>query len=224
MKLLNTSGTELTDNGHDLSRRRFLGLAGGIAGAGMLLASCRRSGPTDTYIGTGDTALLNFIYIMQQLEADFYTQAVATPNLAIDKDELTLLTDVRDQEIAHKEFIQTLLGVNAINAISANFSTVTFIDRTSVYNFAATLEDLSEQAINSTVARFSDQSYAVEVAKMLTVEARHSAYFRDIYSSNTFASNGIVDTNGLGPSGTPSAILATAQSYILTHFDSRQLP
>src|ERR1700741_2488407 len=115
------------DKGYDLSRRRFFQLAGGLAGVGLLLSSCHtRTGPSDTYIGSGDVALLNYLYILEQLEAAYYTQAYATPYYGMTTSELQLLLDLRDQEIAHREFFKKLLGTNAIGSISPNFSMVTF--------------------------------------------------------------------------------------------------
>ena len=216
---------QVIEPGYDVSRRRFFQLAGGMAGAGLFLAACKGSKPTDTYIGSEDFALLNFIYILQQLEADFYTQAVATPNLALTADELLLLTDVRDQEIAHKEFLQTLLAKSAVGAISPNFSSVTFIDRTSVLTFAAMLEDLVLSGIIAATTYFENQAYAVEFAKMATVEARHSAYFRDILNYNSFADSTVIDSNGLNMAAvSPRTVLATAENYIFTHYDSSKLP
>ena len=226
MKLMNApEDIQVKEPGYDVSRRRFFQLAGGVAGAGIFLASCKGSKPTDTYIGTEDFALLNFLYILQQLEAAFYTQAVATPELSITKDELLLLTDVRDQEIAHAGFLKTLLGKNAIPAIAPNFSSVTFVDRTSVYTFAAMLEDLCVSGIISACTYFENQAYALEFAKMATVEARHSAYFRDALTYNSFADGTVIDSNGLDMVATsPRTVLAAAENYIFTHFDSSKLP
>src|SRR4051812_2031441 len=118
MKIWNTPAEEQVEEmkgGYDVSRRRFFQLAGGIAGAGILFSACKKtSGPTDVYIGSGDTALLNYLYILQQVEAAFYTQAVLTNYYGITESELQLLTDVRDQEIAHREFFKALLGTDAV--------------------------------------------------------------------------------------------------------------
>src|ERR1700733_1432632 len=99
MKINNTPGNdqvEEMDQSSSLSRRRFFQLAGGVAGAGLLLQACKKAGAGTTYIGSGDTALLNYIYILEQLEAAFYTQAVATPYYGMDASEQALLQDVRD--------------------------------------------------------------------------------------------------------------------------------
>lgn len=215
---------EGTDKGYDASRRGFLKLAGGIAGAGILFSACNpRSGPTNLYLGSGDTALLNFLYVIQQIEADFYTQAVATQYYGITHNELIALTDVRDQELAHKGFLQNLLGTSALAAIAPDFSAVTFADRTSMLTHAAAIEDIAVAALNSTAAYFSDTSLAIALSKMVSVEARHSAYFRDLLAFNSFSDN-VLDINGLDQAGTPGSVLNAALFYSHTRYDSSNLP
>jgi len=217
---------EETGKAYDVSRRRFFQLAGGVAGAGILLSAChKRSGPTDVYIGSGDIALLNYLYILEQVEAAFYTQAVTTNYYGITKSELELLTDVRDQEIAHREFLRTLLGANAIPAINTAFKGVTFAERTSFLTNATQLEDLVISGINGAAPLFSDTDYVVSLGKMVTVEARHSAYFRDLNSYNSFADSTIIGSTGLDQNNTPSSVLGIAESnYIVTRFDASKLP
>jgi hypothetical protein len=216
---------EEMDKVYDVSRRRFFQLAGGIAGAGLLLSACRKkSASTTVYIGSGDTALLNYLYIMEQLEAAFYTQAVATPYYGLTVSESQLLTDVRDQEITHKGFLKSLLSTNAIPPIVLDFSPVTFADRGSVLSTAIVLEDMVVSAYNGVIHLFSNTNIVPPISKMVTVEARHSAYFRDILTYNTFGDSSVIDGNGLDQAAASAAVLLWAQSYIQTRFDSRQLP
>jgi len=226
MKIFETPNEEQVNSGYDVSRRRFFQLAGGIAGAGILLSACHpRSGPTDTYIGSGDTALLNYLYILQQVEAAFYTQAVATNYYGITASELQLLTDIRDQEIAHREFFKALLGADAVPAINTAFHGVTFADRTSFLSNAAQLEDLVVSGFNGASFHFSNSDYARQFSKIVTVEARHSAYARDLLTYNSFADGTVVSGSGLDQSNAPANVLAIAEkNYILTRFDSSKLP
>ena len=215
---------EEMDKGYDVSRRRFFQLAGGIAGAGILLSACHPTTRTsDVYIGSGDVALLNYLYILEQLEAAFYTQACATPYYGLSPSELDLLPDMRDQEIAHRELLKRILATSAIPNISIDFSMVTFADRGSVLYYGATLEDMVISAYNGAVHLFTNTAYALTVSKMATVEARHSAYFRDITTYNSFADN-ILDGNGLSQASSPSDLLSKAQVFIHTKFDASKLP
>ena len=87
------------------------------------------------------------------------------------------------------------------------------------------LEDLCVSGIISACTYFENQAYALEFAKMATVEARHSAYFRDSLTYNSFADGTVIDSNGLDMVATsPRTVLATAENYIFTHFDSSKLP
>jgi hypothetical protein len=216
---------EEMDKVPDVSRRRFFQLAGGIAGAGLLLSACRnRSKPTDTFLGSGDTGLLNCIYVIQQLEAAFYTQAVATPYYGLTVSESQLLTDVRDQEIAHMEFMKGLLGNNAVSNISVNFSAVEFADRTSTLKYAAIFEDMSVSAINGAAHLFSNMDYVFALAKMVSVEARHSSYFRDLLTNGSFADSTVINNYGLDQAGTPATVFANAETYLHTTFDASKLP
>src|SRR6202008_2083074 len=113
------------------------------------------------------TALLNFLYILQQIEAAFYTQAVATPYYGMSHLEAIALSDVRDQEIAHEQFLKTVLGKDAITTISPNFSSVTFADRTSVLTSAYTIEDIVISGLNGAAGLFTNTSLALTLSKMV---------------------------------------------------------
>lgn len=60
--------------------------------------------------------------------------------------ERSILTDVRNHEIAHRQFLKKALGSNAIPSLSVDFSTVNFASRASVLNTAKTFEDLGVSA------------------------------------------------------------------------------
>ena len=227
MKIMNSPEEEQmeADKGYNVSRRRFFQLAGGIAGAGVLITACRpRSGPTNLYLGAGDTALLNFLYVLNQIEAAFYTQAAATPYYMADHKELLALSDLRDQEISHREFLKKILGDSAVAKINPDFSTVTFADRASTLTAGAKIEDIVISGLVGASGLFVNTDYALAFAKMVSVEARHSAYCRDMLTANTLTDITVTDVNGLAVSMTPSAVLAAAGTYSHTLFDSSRLP
>ena len=99
-----------------LSRRKFLGYAGAATGLMAVAAACtpEQSLPgmrTDAGIslGSGDIGILNYAYALEQLEAAFYTQVIMSTYANITASEKALLTDIRDHEIAHREFFKSAL-------------------------------------------------------------------------------------------------------------------
>lgn len=199
-------------------------MAGGMAGAGLLFAACKGSAPTDIYVGSGDTGLLNYLYILQQLEAAFYTQAVATPYYGLTASEEALLTELRDTEVAHREFFKKMLGADAVRNVEVNFSPVTFADRTSFLSNAIIIEDLMVAAMNGVVKLFTDTKYILIIAKMAPVEARHAAYSRDLLTRNSFADATAVNSNGLDLASSPLTVMNSAQTYLQSRFDTSKLP
>ena len=206
------------------SRRRFLQLAGGVTAAGMLVASCRRTPTSTIFVGSGDRALLNYLLIIEELQTNFYTQANITEYYGATAMELEFLANMRDQQIAHKELIKSLLTTGAIPDIVTNLSPVTFADRTSTLTHAILFEDLAVAAYNGAMQYFTDTSYVLLFAKMASVEARHAAYARDVLAANTFADSSVVNTSGLDQALSPKTVMAALSTYIQTTFDYSQLP
>ena len=227
MKIVNTPGNEQVeemDKVNDVSRRRFFQLAGGIAGAGVLLAACRTTPPSTFFVGSGDAGLINYLNIIEQVQAGFYAQAVSTSYLNITVSEYTCFTDLRDQAIAHRDYWNTLAGANAINKIVLDLSPVTFADRTSTLINAITLAELAVAAYNGTAQLFSNTDYILTAGKIATVQARRGAYMRDLLSYNSFANSPAVNSNGLDLVSNPQNVMGSLQQYIQTKFDINKLP
>lgn len=226
MEINNTQDNiQVAENGlaFNTSRRRFFQLAGGLAGAGLLLsaASCRRTPSSTTFLGEGDVALLNYLYVLKQVTAGFYTQAVATPYFGISKVENELQIDLRDQEIAHREFIKGLLGKNAIKAVTLQLSAVTFADKKNFLTHAITLEDLSAGAYIGTAKLFKSKEYIQVTCKMASVDARHAGYVREIQVHNTFSPT---DAGAMNVVVSPLSGMTTLEKYVETKFDRSKLP
>ena len=60
--------------------------------------------------------------------------------------------------------------------------------------------------------------------KIVSVEARHAAYFRDLISFGSFANNEVIDANGLDVTRKPSEVLPIAATYIKTKINASNLP
>jgi hypothetical protein len=212
-----------------VSRRKFLGYAGGTAAlmAGLYACNPNDSLPSDPQdgvdLGSGDIGILNYAYALEQLEAAFYTRVIMSQYSGISPTEVALITDVRDHEIAHREFFKNALGNAAIGQLEFDFSSVNFGSRDSVLATAKAFEDLGVSAYNGAGRLIENPDYLVLAGKIVSVEARHAAYFRDLISFGSF-SDEVVNAMGLDTSRKPTDVLAIADPYIVTEINADNLP
>ena len=64
--------------------------------------------------------------------------------------------------------------------------------------------------------------YLLLAGKIVSVEARHAAYIRDLIANGTFADG--LDMNALDISRTPSEVFAIAGTYVKTKLNISNLP
>ncbi len=211
-------------DGASLGRRSFLRYAGaGLAGVGILAAgACKKDqggivgkGGIDLG-GEGDLAILNYAYALEQLEAAFYTQVTATMYTGATADEIALFTDIRDHELAHREFFKAALGSNAIQALTPDFTAVNFSNRASVLATAQAFEDLGVSAYNGAGFMIKNADYLTIAGKIVSVEARHAAYIRNLVNPGSFADSTILDGFGMDKPKTIPMVLATANTFLKT--------
>ncbi|MEO5997770.1 MAG: ferritin-like domain-containing protein [Chitinophagaceae bacterium] len=211
-----------------LSRRKFLGYAGAATGLVVALAACSKDDTVPMNAGvdllSGDFGILNYAYALEQLEAAFYIKVISAPYAGITADETARLTEIRDHEIAHREFFKNALGAKAIVALEVDFSTITFTSRDSVLATAKAFEDLGVSAYNGAGKLITNPDYLVLAGKIVSVEARHAAYIRDLISNGSFADSTVIGANGLDKSRTPPEVLAIAGTYIKTKINASNLP
>ena len=220
-----------------LSRRKFLGYASAATGIMVVASACSKEQTMDTTnsttvtadgtvdLGTGDVGILNYAYGLEQLEAAFYTMVVMKPYNNIAPAELSLLTDIRDHEISHREFFKKAIpAAAAIPALEFDFSKIDFTSRDSVLGTAKAFEDLGVSAYNGAGRLIMTADYLVLAGKIVSVEARHAAAIRDLISNGSFADDTAVDAMGLDMSRKPLEVLAIAQTYIKTKIDGSHLP
>ncbi|GAB2670364.1 hypothetical protein GCM10027036_24920 [Flavihumibacter cheonanensis] len=212
-----------------LSRRAFLGMAGAATGMMVLASSCSKNDDDNMMnngvdLGNGDVGILNYAYALEQLEAAFYTRVAQSPYNGISASENALLTDIRDHEIAHREFFKSALAGAAISNLEFDFSAVDFSSRASVLATAKAFEDLGVSAYNGAGKLIVTPDYLTLAGKIVSVEARHAAYIRDLISNGSFADNTVVDMNGLDTSRMPADVLAVAAGFIKTKINASNLP
>lgn len=223
----------------ELSRRKFLRFSG-LAGAsalligGSVMSGCSKDDDDDdgVNLGSGDFGVLNYAYALEQLEAAFYTQAVANGSFTtiFSALEQEYLKDVRDHEIAHREFLKAALSSNAIGSLEVNFSSINFSDRSSVLNTAKTFEDLGVAAYNGAGKLLTSTDLLTIAGKIVSVEARHAALIRDLLSNGSFSdlatlsAFGADNANGLDGQLAPASVLSLASPYIKTKINANNLP
>ncbi|RYZ19480.1 MAG: ferritin-like domain-containing protein [Chitinophagaceae bacterium] len=213
-----------------MQRRKFL-LYSGVAAAAIIFGqACKKDDDPVTpaanavNLGSGDTGVLNYAYALEQLEAAFYTQVMATPFSGMTALESEYLRDIRDHEIAHRDFFKAALGSNAIQNLEVNFTSINFGSRDSVLSTAKAFEDLGVSAYNGAGKLLTSADFLTLAGKIVSVEARHAALIRDLISNGTFANSEVIDANGLDKSRTPAEVLAIAGAYVRTPLNANNLP
>ncbi|MBU1822929.1 MAG: ferritin-like domain-containing protein [Bacteroidetes bacterium] len=213
-----------------VNRRFFLRSAGIAATTGaFILGACTDKDldpDTTVNLGSGDIGILNYAYALEQLEAAFYTQVIATPYANMTAAERTILTDIRDHEIIHREFFKAALGNSAIMPLDVNFSSINFNDRASVLGTAKVFEDTGVSAYNGAGKLIDDAGYLLLAGKIVSVEARHAAIIRDLLNPNSidFAGDDIADSNGLDLAKSPDMVLSAVSPFITTSISGSNLP
>lgn len=213
----------------NLNRRGLLkwsGAAGAmIAISGAWLPNFGISTALAADLGEGDVGVLNYAYALEQLEAAFYTQVIKTPYSGITADETSWLTDIRDHEVEHRDFLKTALADKAIPSLEVDFSAVDFSSRDSVLKTAATFEDLGVSAYNGAGKLIENIDYLAAAGTIVSLEARHAAAIRDLLNpdSVSFAGDDVVDKNGLDVVNEPATVLKAAGPFIKTAFTAKSL-
>jgi Ferritin-like domain len=208
-----------------VSRRSFINYAGGLAGAGILLSECKKVTPSNNItMGNGDTGLLNYLYVISQVQLGFYSQANTTPYYGINSSETQLLADLRDHQFAYNGFLKAVLHTDALSQITLQLAQVTFADRTSTLSNATTLQDLAVSAYNGVIQLFSNTGYLPALLKIASVEARHAEYVRDALNYNSFGDGVVIDANGLGQMASPRTVMPLLSTFIQTSLDISGLP
>jgi hypothetical protein len=224
------------NSSRQLSRRNFLGYAGAATGLFIGISSCNKQDQIQPMLsnnqgtqatvnlGSGDIGILNYAYALEQLEAAFYTMVIMTPYSGMSTMETSLITGVRDHEIAHREFFKNALADKAIGQLQFDFSSVNFSSRTSVLTTAKAFEDLGVSAYNGAGRLIMNPDYLAAAGKIVSVEGRHAAFFRELLAIDTFADDTVVDAMGLDVTRRPSEVLPIASPYIVTEIDASNLP
>jgi len=206
-----------------------------MAATTLVLAGCGDDDPepapaTESVLtlgGTDDNGILNYAYLLAQLEAAFYTKVVAAPPADLQPGELAYLTDLRDHELIHREYLKFVLGTNRYDnslptPFEFDFSTFTLTTRTGVWTAAQLLEDAGAAAYNGAGKLLTVSTNLVALSKIASVESRHAALAHEMLQSDSFAST--VGADGLDSAKTPVEILELLRPYFPVTISAAALP
>ncbi len=149
--------------------------AGGLAVSlgGALLA--RRSGPAVSSPSV-DARVLQFALIVERLQAAFYAEANKNGKLRGEVAEFSRVVGANERE--HVAFVTKALRGSAAAAPRFSFGDATTSEKQFVRS-AVELEDLGLAAYNGQATNLSPAALAA-AAKIVSVEARHAAWIRDL--------------------------------------------
>lgn len=239
-KVTQQSDDALETSNRGYSRRKFLGMAGLLAGAGIVTlgTSCNQSeknvvDPTMVDLGSDDVGVLNYAYALEQLEAAFYAKVVSSFYNGATTPEQNILNDIKSHEFAHAQFFKaaiTAAGAKPIQDLTPDFSSIDFTNRAAVLATAMTFEDLGVSAYNGAGKLLKSAAYLGIAGKIVSVEARHAAAIRDMINPGSFAdlnsltSLGADNNKGLDGALMPAQVLAMAGKYIKEKINASNLP
>jgi hypothetical protein len=127
-----------------------------------------------------DVEILNFALTLEYLEAEFYTRAEASG--ALSGETLRFAQVVGAHERAHVDFLVDALGPAAVARPTFDFKNTTN-DPAAFRATAVAVEDLGVSAYNGQGPRIS-RALLAPAASIVSVEARHAAWIRDIVRQN----------------------------------------
>ncbi|MBU6120165.1 ferritin-like domain-containing protein [Hymenobacter siberiensis] len=224
-----------------IKRRSFFMYAGATAGASALvLAGCSKDSNNATpslpagnsvtssgaiSLGSGDVGVLNFAYALEQLEADFYSKVAALPQGILTGSEYAYFQEVAKHEAIHRDFFKAALTRDAsgqvLRGLTPKYPAATFTDRTNILATAKAFEDLGVAAYNGAGKLIKTPAYLVIAGQIVSVEARHAAYIRELVTPGSFAADDIVNaTSGLDDQKSPTDVIVIAQNFITEKLDA----
>ena len=168
------------------SRRDFFKTLA-VAGAGAAVGSTVLTRKASAQSGTSDADIGNFALTLEYLEADFYTKAVDSGVLS--GGALTLITTIRDHEIAHVDAITKYLqaaGATPVAKPTFTYPSDAFSSSASILKLASTFEPVGVGAYLGQAPLIQSPDLLAAAGSILGVEDEH------VVAINSFAYNDIV--------------------------------
>lgn len=159
-----------------------------------------------------DLDIVNFALTLEHIEAEFYKAAVDSGNLS--GDNLTVLTDIRDNEVAHVDALTAALeaadyeGIATADVVNTDAFDVSSED--AILELAATFEPVGVGAYTAAAPLIKDKGILAVAGSIEQIEARHAAAVRLLRGENPS-----VDTeNALGETLAPDKVLEAVTPFL----------
>lgn len=196
------------------SRRRFLKMVGGGGGAAafsVFLAACgsskKKQKATPAPSGTNDLKIVNYALTLEYLEAQFYSDVIAS-GLFKGK-QLALLQKFGNTESQHVVALVAAaqkLGGKPAPKPKAKFP---LKDAKSVVQLAATVENLGAAAYLGQAANIQSKEILAAALSIHTVEARHAA------TLNTLVGKSVTPDGAFGKPASMEEVLPQVKPFIV---------
>jgi len=166
-----------------LSRGELLRAAllagGGVVTGGVLLGGVPEAADSKAS-PEQDAEILNFVLTLERLQGAFYAQALSQAKLTGELKEFAEVVGGHERE--HTAFVEKALGNAAKPAPRFDFKDATR-DARAFTEAALKLEDLGVAAYNAQAPNLTNGTLRA-AATIVSVEARHAAWIRDLAGQN----------------------------------------
>jgi Ferritin-like domain len=156
-------------------------------GSAAMLAALAAPDAADAAFAPSDLEILNFGLRFERLQATFYTEAdeIGTVRRMIPAKQRWAET-LGAHERAHVKILASVLGSRAERSPSFDFHGATETDA-SFTRTAVAMEDLTVALLGGVTPRLRDRRLTAALFGLLTVEARHAAWARNIVGATPAA-------------------------------------
>ena len=137
-------------------------------------------------VPTDVNGVLNYALTLEYLEAEFYTKGAAAANLVPAGKPMGAITTIRDHEVAHVNFLKTVLGNNAVAKPTFDFTAGgtfgnVFTNYDTFLALAQAFEDTGVRAYKGQAGILKGNRVVLTAALQIhSVEARHASHIRQM--------------------------------------------
>lgn len=158
------------------------------------------------------TEVLNFALTLEYLESDYYTRALAAPNLIPTADR-AIFTQIAKHEAAHVTLLQGALAAAAGAKPTFRYAADTFTNYQTFLGLAQALEDTGVRAYKGQAGNLLGTATLTTALRIHSVEARHASEVRRLRGMK-----GWISTNEM-----PAAVYAGETSMRQANVDLRSI-